>query len=296
MSAEVALLSEVPFFASLDDQERTVLASVVDVVEFKAGTTVFHAGDPGEAMYIMRSGEVEVFFKDTTGNRIVLETCRHGGFFGDISLLDSGPRTASVMATSHVEAIKIERSDLHAFLEQQPAAALSLLAAAGRRLRQSAELLRRTTSRNVNLQAEDRRTSLQKAADWIAEFSGSIQFLMLHLVWFGAWVLLNSAGSRALPASWQRAFTHFDPFPFGLLTMVVSLEAIFLSVFVLLSQNRQAAKDRIRGDIEYDVNLKAELEVAHLHEKVDHLQADLAQRLSAIEQGLRVAGARPRGA
>jgi CRP/FNR family cyclic AMP-dependent transcriptional regulator len=189
-----------------------------------------------------------------------------------------------VLATHDVEAIRISRADLHAFLERKPAAAMNLLAAAGRRIRKSAELLRRTASRNVNVQAEDRRTAVQRAADWIAEFSGSIQFLLLHMIWFGVWVGLNTLGP-----------SRFDPFPFGLLTMVVSLEAIFLSVFVLLSQNRQAAKDRIRGDIEYDVNLKAELEIAHLHEKVDHMQADLAQRLAAIDAALHVGRLRPPG-
>jgi CRP/FNR family transcriptional regulator, cyclic AMP receptor protein len=292
MPAEVALLSEVPFFEYLDDGDRATLASLVNVVTFKAGSMIFHAGDPGDSMYILRSGEVEVFFKDTTGHRIVLETCHTGAFFGDISLLDQGPRTASVIATHETEAIRIGRSDLVAFLERKPAAAMNLLAAAGRRIRKSAELLRRTASRNVNVQAEDRRTSVQRTADWIAEFSGSIQFLLLHLLWFGTWIALNTPVSRLLPGAWQDSVARFDPFPFGLLTMVVSLEAIFLSVFVLLSQNRQAAKDRIRGDIEYDVNLKAELEVAHLHEKVDHMQADLAQRLSAIEDSLRT---KPRG-
>jgi CRP/FNR family cyclic AMP-dependent transcriptional regulator len=296
MPAEVSLLSEVPFFEYLDEQDRATLATLVNVVSFKAGTLVFHAGDPGDSMYVLRSGEVEVFFKDTTGNRIVLETCRTGAFFGDISLLDNGPRTASVITTDDVEAIRISRADLYAFLERKPAAAMNLLAAAGRRIRKSAELLRRTASRNVNVQAEDRRTKVQRAADWIAEFSGSIQFLLLHLVWFGAWIALNTGGSHLLPGALQRLAARFDPFPFGLLTMVVSLEAIFLSVFVLLSQNRQAAKDRIRGDIEYDVNLKAELEVAHLHEKVDHMQADLAQRLSGIEEALRAPKPRLPGA
>ena len=287
MAAEVALIAEVPFFEFLDEQDRATLASLVNMVSFKRGTLIFHAGDPGDSMYILRSGEVEVFFKDTTGNRIVLETCHTGAFFGDISLLDQGPRTASVIATDDVEAIRIDRSDLNAFLERKPAAAMNLLAAAGRRIRKSAELLRKTASRNVNVQAEDLRTSVQRAADWIAEFSGSIQFLLLHLLWFGSWIALNTPVSRLLPGAAQAFIARFDPFPFGLLTMVVSLEAIFLSVFVLLSQNRQAAKDRIRGDIEYDVHLKAELEIAHLHEKVDHMQADLAQRLNAIDASLR---------
>ena len=138
-------------------------------------------------------------------------------------------------------------------------------------------MLRSSVSRNVNLEVEDKRTRVQKAADWIAEFSGSIPFLMMHIVIFAVWILLNV---NWLPG-WKPPM--FDPFPFGLLTMVVSLEAIILSVFVLLSQNRQAAKEHIRGDIEYEVNLKAELEIAHLHEKMDDLHENLLARLNRLE-------------
>ena len=173
-----------------------------------------------------------------------------------------------MVVTEALDALRLDRGDLDQFLRRHPAAAIDLLSAMGRRLRVSAERLRHTASRNVNVEAEDKRTTVQKAADWIADFSGSIPFLVLHVVFFAAWILLNVPRFPGAPM--------FDPFPFGLLTMVVSLEAIFLSVFVLLSQNRQAAKERIRGDIEYEVNIKAEMEVAHLHEKVDLLNANAA--------------------
>jgi uncharacterized membrane protein len=155
----------------------------------------------------------------------------------------------------------------------------------GRRLRVSAERLRHTASRNVNVEAEDKRTTVQKAADWIADFSGSIPFLLLHVAFFAAWILLNVPGIPGAPM--------FDPFPYGLLTMVVSLEAIILSVFVLLSQNRQVAKERIRSDIEYEVNIKAEMEVAHLHEKVDLLNANTADTAARIRRLERLIERRP---
>jgi CRP/FNR family cyclic AMP-dependent transcriptional regulator len=278
MSTEATLLAEVPFFQLLDDQEREELARQLDVVSLPAGKVIFNYGDPGDSLYIIRSGSVEVFFKDDTGERILLETSHAGDFFGELSLLDGGPRTASVVVIEDMEALRIDRNDLDAFLRLRPAATLDLLAAMGRRLRVSAEKLRHTASRNVNEEVEDKRTHVQKVADWIAEFSGSISFLMIHVVLFTGWILLNLQSIPWAP--------RFDPFPYGLLTMCVSLEAIFLSVFVLLSQNRQVAKDRIRSDIEYDVNLKAELEVAHLHEKVDHLASDVAARLAAIERAL----------
>jgi uncharacterized membrane protein len=278
MSTDSALLAEVPFFQLLDEAERSALASQLDVVHIPVGKTVFNYGDPGESLYVIRSGAVEVFIKDDTGERIVLETARKGEVFGELSLLDGGPRTASVVVTEELEALRLDRSDLEQFLKQHPHAAIDMLTAMGRRLRHSAERLRHTASRNVNQEIEDKRTTVQKAADWIAEFSGSIAFLVIHIVVFAVWILLNT--------SWAPGMPMFDPFPFGLLTMVVSLEAIILSVFVLLSQNRQATKDRIRGDVEYEVNLKAEMEVAHLHEKVDRLAADTAARLEAIDKAL----------
>jgi len=284
MSNDTALLAEVPFFQLLDDEERADLLSQLVPVTLPAGHTIFNYGDPGDCLFIVRSGEVEVFFKDDTGQKIVLETGRTGYVFGELSLLDSGPRTASAVVTEDLEALKFDRARLEAFLQRRPHAALDLLAATGRRLRFTAERLRHTASRNVNEEVEDKRTTVMKVADWIAEFSGSIAFLLLHVVLFFVWIVFNTAWVGGIAS--LHALTNFDPFPYGLLTMAVSLEAIFLSVFVLLSQNRQAAKERVRADIEYDVNLKAELEVAHLHEKLDRLQADALGRLERIEREL----------
>ena len=277
-AAKVELLAEVPFLQFLDDKDRAALAADLDVVRFPAGRVLFNYGDPGDSLYVIRSGEVEVFFKDDTGSRIVLDTAKAGDAFGELSLLDGGPRTASVVATRDLEALRVDRANLDHFLKRHPEATLDLLTAMGRRLRATSEKLRHTASRNVNEEIQDKRTAVQKTADWIAEFSGSISFLVLHIVIFTAWIVLNLGFIPGVPV--------FDPFPYGLLTMSVSLEAIFLSVFVLLSQNRQAAKDRIRADIEYDVNLKAELEVTHLHQKVEHLHAAVLSRLGRIEEAL----------
>lgn len=285
MPTDAALLAQVPFFEALSEEERATLAAQVEVVSFPAGQLLFNVGDPGDSLYIIRSGEVEVFFKDDTGQRIVLETAGERHFFGEMSLLDGGPRTASVMVTGDLEALRVDRGDLDLLLRQHPSAALDLLAAMGRRLRQTGELLRHTASRNVNKEVEDTRSRVQKTADWIAEFSGSITFLNIHLILFFVWIILNVDWIHRLDVAWIREITGFDPFPFGLLTMAVSLEAIVLSVFVLLSQNRQAAKDRIRSDVEYDVNLKAELEVAHLHEKVDRLHSEILGRLDRMSRG-----------
>ncbi len=272
MATDAAILSEVPIFALLDEQERAQLAERLETVKVAAGKPLFNYGDPGDSLYIVSEGEVELFFKNDTGERIVLETATPGHFFGEISLLDGGPRTASALVTKDLVALVIDRDSLDAFLRVRPSAALDLLAATGRRLRQTSQKLRNTASRNVNEEIEDNRTMVMRVADWVSDFTGSLSFLFLHVGFFAVWIGANSIG-------WD-----FDPLPFGLLTMVVSLEAIILSVFVLLSQNRQVARDRIQRDIEYQVNLKAEMEIGHLHEKLDHLQGELLRRLATIEK------------
>jgi CRP/FNR family cyclic AMP-dependent transcriptional regulator len=276
MSTNVELLSEVPLFQLLDEEERTALATSMDLVKIPSGQAVFQSNDPGDSLYIIRSGKVEIFVKDDTGHRMVLETAQTGDFFGEISLLDNGPRTASVIVLDDLEALCLNRTNLDKFVRQHPQAAMDMLTVMGRRLRQDIELLRHTASRNVNEAMEDHRTILQKSADWIAEFSGGMPFLMLNAIVFLFWILINQG---LIPN-----FPPFDPFPYGLLTMAVSLEAIFLSIFVLISQNRQAAKDRVRSDIEYDVNLKAELEIAHLHEKVDNMHAAILGYLDQLQK------------
>lgn len=276
MKAEGDLLADVTLFQFLDAEERTALAAKMESVRYSKGEIIFRDGDPGDAMYLVESGEAEVFFKNDTGECLVLEVARRGSYFGELSLLDHGSRSASVRVTQNLTALRLNREQLDTFLRAHPQAALDLLTAMGRRLRVSSARLRHTATRNVNEEVADRRTRVQKIADWIAEFAGSLTFLGLHIVWFSGWLLVNSVKLPGIP--------QFDPFPFGFLTLAVSLEAIFLSVFVLLSQNRQAAKDRVRSDIEYDVNLKAEMEIVHLHEKVDRLTCDVLLRLDELKK------------
>ena len=278
MPSHADTLAEVPLFSLLDTNERAILAAQVDAVQLSHGELVFSYGEPGDSMYIVRSGVVELFFKNDTGDRILLETARAGDFFGEISLLDGGPRTASALVVEDLEALKVDRGDLDELLRLQPHAALDMLTATGKRLRESSRLLRHTASRNVNKEHEDNRTRVMMVADWISDFSGSLPFLVIHLGLFLIWIVLN------ISPLVHSEFGGFDPFPFGLLTMAVSLEAIFLSVFVLLSQNRQAERERVRNDIEFDINLKAELQIHQMHEKVDQLHEDLLERLARLDK------------
>lgn len=273
MSTTVDLLEEVPLFAELDDKERALLAERVDLLELKKGDVLFSYGDPGDWMCIVKRGEVQLTVKTKTGDTVVLETACATDFFGEISLLDAGPRNATAVVTEAGEAIIVDRGDLDELLRIKPSAAMSLLGATGKRLRATAALLRNTATRNVNEQDEkqERANIVIRIADWVANFSGSITFLVLHVFFFALWLGVNGLVEGS-----------FDPFPFNLLTMCVSLEAIILSTLLLFSSNRQAARDRIRSDIEYDVNLKAELQIQHLHEKIDQIHGQILSRLDSI--------------
>src|SRR3954471_15832901 len=138
------MLAGVPLFALLDDQERATLAARIETTRIPAGQTIFHHGDPGDTMYVVRDGEVEIFFKNDTGERILLETARAGDFFGEISLLDGGPRTASALVTKDLQALAVDRGDLDEFLRLRPAATMDFMGAIGRRLRETTRLLRNT--------------------------------------------------------------------------------------------------------------------------------------------------------
>jgi len=278
MPCDVRMLAKNELFEQLTEEDRAQLAQVVDRRELAAGTTLFQAGEPGESLFVVSSGEVELFIKDTAGQKIVLTVARDGEIFGELALLDRGARTATACALVDTELLELDRDDLLLLFQKTPEAAVRLLAAVGHMTRKADELLQTRVSRNVNIEVEENLSTLQRIADWIAWFSGSMPFLLINAVWFIGWIIVNTF-RLGIPA--------FDPYPFGLLTMIVSLEAIFLSCFVLISQNRQAEKDHVRSDVEYEVNIKAELEVAHLHEKTDRIYTEMLERFVTIEGLLR---------
>jgi uncharacterized membrane protein len=271
------MLDGVELFEHLTDEDRRSLAEVIDRRPLKAGETLFQAGEPGDSLFVVQAGEVELFIKDTAGQKIVLTNAGRGEIFGELSLLDQGARTATAVALDDSELLELDRDDLLLLFQKTPAAALGLLAAMGHMTRKADALLRTRVSRNANEEAEEQRGLVLRIADWVSWFSGSMLFLAIHGVWFIAWILINT-GSIGIKA--------FDPYPYGLLTMIVSLEAIFLSCIVLISQNRQAEKDRVRSDIEYEVNIKAELEVAHLHEKTDRIYSEMHEHFAKMQKAM----------
>ncbi|HEX7771258.1 MAG TPA: DUF1003 domain-containing protein [Pyrinomonadaceae bacterium] len=277
MPCDPDYLVNIRMFDHLTEDDRANLANVIDELKIAEGKTLFEAGDPGDSLFIVVKGEIELFIKDMVGQKIVLHSAQPGDMFGELAMLDSGPRTATALALSDTEVLVLDRDDLMLLFQRKPEAALHMLASLSGLTRKADALLRTRVSRNVNEEVEVHSTVLQRIADWIAWFSGSMLFLMINGGWFLSWIILNT---------FALGIAAFDPYPFGLLTMIVSLEAIFLSCFVLISQNRQAEKDRVRADIEYEVNIKAELEIAHLHEKTDRVYEAMMARFSTLEKQL----------
>ena len=269
------LLADIQFFELHDEEDRRALATLVDHLHLRQGSRLFETGDRGDELYIVRSGKVEIFIRNVAGEKIVLTVAEQGDLFGELSALDSGPRTATAVALEDTELIVLTRDNLLSFFQKKPDAAIDMIAAMGAMIRKADDILRTRVSRNVNEEVEEKLTVIQRVADWIAWFSGSMPFLALNTAWFLAWVFINT---------FNLGIRQFDPYPFGLLTMIVSLEAIFLSIFVLISQNRQADKDRVRSNIDYEVNVKAEMEVAYLHEKTDRLHEKMLEEFSKMRK------------
>jgi CRP/FNR family transcriptional regulator, cyclic AMP receptor protein len=263
MPIDASILNEVEHLRELSQEEKAALAEKIELHRYSAGQAVFNYGDPGHALYIVRSGEVEIFVKNDQGEKIVLETSRPGDIFGEVALLDGGTRTAWVVALSDVELLRLDREHFETYVRQFTPAALNLLSVAARRLRRSDEVIRRTVTRNVNDVAAEQGTLLTRLADAVPSFTGSIASLAFHAVFLGGWIAINLSFIRNMKA--------FDPYPFEFLSVIVSLEAIFLTLFVLTSQNRQRTLDRIRSDIEFESSINTETKIAYLHEKIDKL-------------------------
>ncbi|HSI37110.1 MAG: DUF1003 domain-containing protein [Phycisphaerae bacterium] len=277
------LLAHIPLFAKLAPAELADLAQLLTEKRFTAQQPVFWIGEEGSDFYLVTVGRLAVCYPDEAGHEITLAMLAAGDFFGEISLLDGGPRTATIRAQTDCILLTLTRHDFLAFLQRHPAAAVHILTVLGQRQREMLEKLRGV--KNVNEVFEEKSTAWQRAADLIAAVSASQPFVLFHVFMFAGWMILNAIlGERA-----------FDPYPYQLLTMIVSLEAIFLSIFVLVSQNRSGEKDRIRADLDYQVNLRAHLAVMQLHQKMDRIEAALAGEAkpgptSATERMLGITG------
>lgn len=267
-------LTDIRLFQLCNEGECHLLHEAASLVRLQAEEILFRTGDPGGTLYVVQAGVIELSVKDTAGQKIVLNRAESGDFFGETSLLDGGPSPTTAMALRDSELVALCRQDLFAIFQRNPEIALRMLSALGHRLRETDKLLQANVAHNINDMMDEQVSALQRVIDFVAGFTGSLAFLTLNALWFVGWIAVNL---------WPLGLAHFDPFPFGLLTMIVSLESIILSCFLLISQNRQADKDRLRADNEYAVNIKAEMEIAYLHEKTDRIYEQMLERFSRLE-------------
>lgn len=262
-------LSTVPLFARLDVNEQRDLHGRMNPRVVQEGEVIVWHGDRGESLFLINSGTVGVAVPNDKGEHVHLAQIAAGGFFGELSLLDSGPRTATVRALERCELLELHRDQFMKFLIARPDASLDMLSLLATRQRENQNMM---AGKNPNEAfAASRITAWQRMSDVIATVAASQWFMLFHAVWFGVWIGINvlvSAG--ALPEK-----LGFDPFPFGLLTMVVSLEAIFLAIFVMVSQNRQSEKDRLRTDLDYQVNVRAQEEIMRISHRLSSIEAKL---------------------
>jgi uncharacterized membrane protein len=248
---------------------------MMDCRDFNEGEIIFHYGDSGGEIFILRNGSVELFIESMEGEKIVISENEKGDVIGELSFLDGGARTATALAREATQTLVMHRDRLLEFIDKHPHAAMDLLTAVGRRLRATDELLRTQVSRNPNLEEEERLTVGQRVADKVAAFGGSWTFIIIFGVILAVWVFINSAALFS---------KHFDPYPYILLNLFLSMIASVQAPVIMMSQNRLSSKDRLKSDLDYEVNLKAELEVAHLHRKVDHIYERLEEHWARLEK------------
>lgn len=276
MSATLDMLAEVPLFETMDDTERSMVCQLLETRKYRKGDTIFHVGDVGDCCYIVRSGVVQVYIENYEGDKIILRENMPGDVFGDISMFDGGPRTATAVATEETEVFYLDKEGLLELIKKYPHAGLDLLGVMGKRLRATNELLRHQVARNLNVEEEERMTFGQRTADKVAEFGGSWTFIICFTITMAIYMALNvMLGKRA-----------WDEYPFILLNLMLSTLAALQAPVIMMSQNRQASKDRLKADLDYEVNFKAELEVAQLHSKVDRIYEEMQAHFDKLHRGM----------
>jgi CRP/FNR family cyclic AMP-dependent transcriptional regulator len=260
---DLETLRAVPLFASLDGAAATRLCEALSINDCPAATVVFRNGDPADAMYLIESGKVHISITDADGHTATLTELAAGDFFGEMSMLDGRGRSADATVTENARLAKLTRADFLSFLEGDPRVALEMLTALTRRLRRTDTLLRHRISRNLNEQEAARMTFADRAADMIAEFGGSWQFIIAAIFFLICWVIFNS---------WLLSDRGFDPYPYILLSLVLNMITAVQAPIIMMSQNRQAVKDRMRANLDYQLSLKNELVLGEILHRLDGLE------------------------
>jgi len=262
------LLANIPLFESLIPTDLDALSRRLEQAEYGDGDVIFRQGDQGSSLFIIEDGAVEISYGEGRG-RITLATLFAGQYFGELSLFDGSPRSATATAARGSRLMRLDREDLVDFINKNPAAALRIISEMSERLRQTNELMSQQVSRNVLEEEEEHLTFGQRIADRVASFGGSWPFIILFTVIMLVWIGINVA-----------RMANFDPYPFILLNLVLSTLAAIQAPIIMMSQNRQSSKDKLLAENDYQVNLKAEMEITAIMRN----QAELLARLSLLER------------
>jgi len=263
MACDPEILRNVPLFALLDDDEIAVLAAQVELKNFNARQRIYKIGDPGGRAYVMVSGKVRVTTVDADQQEVLIDEPALGEFFGFASMLDQTPHQTNATALEEAACVEVDRNDIAVLLERKPHAGMDLLTVLGRQFHASQQLVRIRSHRNPNEVIEEEMTAGERIADEVARFGGSWTFIISFLV---AMVIYSAINIWLGKSAW-------DPYPFILLNLILSMMAAIQAPVIMMSQNRQDTKDRLRSELDYDVNRRAESEIKALSEKL-HLLTD----------------------
>lgn len=262
MPCDPAVFEDVPLFSLLDADERAVLAEQVELRRFPARQRIYRAGDPGHRAYVLLEGVVHVVLIDDDNQEVVIDTPGHGELFGLASMLSDSPHQTSAIALADTSAIEVTRDDLGALLRRKPMAGLDVLTMVGRQFHAAQDLVRMRAARNPNQVIEEQLTAGDRVADAVARFGGSWAFIVA----FGVVLVVYAGVNLAL------ATRAWDPYPFILLNLFLSMLAAVQAPVIMMSQNRQDAKDRLRSELDFAVNRKAEAEITQLAAKLNRLE------------------------
>jgi CRP/FNR family cyclic AMP-dependent transcriptional regulator len=264
-------IRSVPLFASLDDEAATELRNLLRTRDIAGGTGLFRAGDQGDAMYLIESGRVRISLNDDDNKEVVLAELARGDFFGEMAIIDGKQRSADATVTEDARLAVLSRESFLRFIDENPAVALAMLSATFSRLRRTDKLLQQRVSRNVNEEQKKRMTLGDRAADALAEFGGSWKFIGVCLVLIAAWIAFNT----------YVLIGGFDPKPFAMLNLVLAVIAGLQAPIIMMSQNRQSQKDRLRADLDFQVNLKNEISLAEVLRRLDVIESERLPQLFA---------------
>jgi CRP/FNR family transcriptional regulator, cyclic AMP receptor protein len=261
MGSSPETLRAVPLFSLLDADELGVLAGQVEIKRFAPRQRIYKIGDNTGRAYVMVSGKVRVTTVDDDHQEVVVDEPSHGEFFGFASMLEQTPHQTNAIALEDTVCIEVDREDINVLLQRKPHAGMDMLTVLGRQFHASQQLVRVRAGRNPNEVIEEDATFGERIADAVARFGGSWSFIITCLVLLVAYVTTNVIlRSQA-----------WDPYPFILLNLFLSMLAAIQAPVIMMSQNRQDTKDRVRGELDYDVNLRAESEIQNLSSKLNLL-------------------------